>query len=119
MRAACGHGLTVGAVCSDGIENVRHMHNMGPRAGLRVPEPVGISAAIVVFVMQLDDGKVFLKLSDAFEDPLSNLRMQFHQFVFFRREVAGLLQDGIGDTDLPISCSCAPTRMTSISSAGS
>jgi hypothetical protein len=45
--------------------------------------------------------------------------MQFHQFVFFRREVAGLLQDGIGDTDLPISCSCAPTRMTSISSAGS
>ena len=50
--------------------------------------------------MQIDDGQVFLELSDLFEDALPNLRMQFHQLVFFRREIARFLQDGIGDTDL-------------------
>ena len=50
--------------------------------------------------MQIDDGQVFLKLSDLFQDALPNLQVQFHQLVLFRREIAGFSQDGIGSTDL-------------------
>ncbi len=73
-----------------------------------------IAGAVPVLVVQLYGRKIGRKATDAFENPPPDYRMFFDQRELGLSQAARLLQNRIGDADLPMSWSRAPMRMRSI-----
>jgi acetyl-CoA carboxylase biotin carboxylase subunit len=61
------------------------------RAGLIAPQPIGIAAPILVFVVQLHYRQQILEEFDALENLAADLRMQFHQAEFLVGQWSRLL----------------------------
>ena len=94
-----GHGLAVGSGGDEGVPDVSDLDDSGVEGDVFAHEAVGVSEAVVVFVMMLDGAEDGAEVIDGFEDLEAFGGMRFEVFEFFVGEFSGFGEDFVADTD--------------------
>ncbi|MPM70410.1 hypothetical protein SDC9_117365 [bioreactor metagenome] len=93
--------LSVRAVIGDGVvavangDNPRHQGDLVPR------QSVGVSPAVIPFMMMSDRLRDFPHLVHLIQSVRSVFRVHLNVPVFLPRQISGLVQDAVGDNGLP------------------
>src|SRR5215203_2451626 len=91
-----GDAVTVRPGANHGVERVRNRNYPRYERDVLPFEPVGVSPAVVAFVVMFDARQRRLHLLYGGEDPDAQGGMLFYHGVLFFREADGLLQDTVG-----------------------
>ena len=102
-----GEALLVAALGDQGVEHVRHRHDPGGQRDLIPLHAVGIALPVPALVVEFRQPLRFVqvmgfrhRLGGAGDDLLPRQGMVLHLGIFFVRELAGLVQQGVGNLDL-------------------
>ena len=99
-RVLVGHAPAVRAIRGQRVEAVDDREDARADGDVGAADAIGIARAVPVLVVMPDDRHDGIRKIDRREDLRANRRVELHLLVFGRRELAGLVEDVLGNRDL-------------------
>ena len=94
------HRLAVRAVAGHRVEGVADQHDAAGQRDLAGLQAVGVAAAVPALVLVADRAGDLFKAGHGHDDALADHRVLLHHFPLLVVELARLVQDLVGDSDL-------------------
>ena len=99
-RDVFGEAVAIEAVGGHGVVSVGDMDDAGVEGDVVSGEAVGVAGAVVIFVMETDDGEIVDEDAGAFEDANADGGVGFDDGALDIGEAAVFEQDPVGNADL-------------------